>query len=125
MKKIALILAGVTLLGLNACKKENDPKITINDPKKAEYEVGDTAFVNVVVTDEDELHEAKAWFITRPQNDTLWTIKRHSHDKTINLVSYYVIDSLPEEQKVDFEVKVENEAGRVSTAKYSFEVHDH
>jgi len=127
MKKTILISAAI-VLAMSSCKKEDhthEPKITINDPKKAEYEVGDTAFVNVVVSDEHELHSAECWFITRPQNDTLWYQKRHSHSKTININTFYVIGVLPEEQQVDFIVKAENEEGLVSSAKHSFEVHDH
>ena len=127
MKKTILISAAI-VLAMSSCKKEDhnhEPKITINDPKKAEYEVGDTAFVNVVVSDEHELHAAECWFITRPQNDTLWYQRRHSHSKAININTFYVFGVLPEEQQVDFIVKAENEDGLVSSAKHSFEVHDH
>lgn len=134
MKKKYLIIAGIAFIMLNSCKKEDDhdshdhhsePKITINEPKKTEYEVGDTAFVNVVITDEHELEEAKCWFITRPQNDTIWNLKRHSHSPTIIFNSYYIIGNLSEKQKVDFIVIAENEGGKTTTAKHSFEVHDH
>lgn len=134
MIKKFLVLAAISGIIFAACDKEETPEptpapvaptITINDPKKAEYEVGETAVVNVVVTDADELHEAKCWFITRPQNDTLWNLKRHSHSKTININSTFLIPELPEEQKVDFVVWAENEAGKTTTVTHSFEVHDH
>jgi hypothetical protein len=133
MKKKIFTIIGISLVLINACKKKEDedvikksePKIVINDPKKAYYEIGDTAVVNVVITDDIELHEAKCWFITRPQNDTIWSIKRHSHSKAINFNSFYVIGKLPEEQIVDFVVVAENEEGKKTTAKHTFEVHDH
>ncbi|MDP2174556.1 MAG: hypothetical protein Q8K70_01455 [Bacteroidota bacterium] len=138
MKYKNLLIVSAILIGYSACKKDDDhdhnhgnsddktsPTISINDPKKAEYEIGDTAFVNVLVTDNVELHEAKCWFVTRPQNDTLWLNKRHSHAKTIEFKTYYVIGNLPEEQKVDFEVVAEDEAGNKGYQKHSFEVHDH
>lgn len=133
MKENILTVVALSLIILNACKKDekenvntdNVPKITINDPKQFIYEVSDTAYVNVIISDNKELHEAKCWFITRPQNDTLWTIKRHSHSNTIEFDSYYVIGQLSEEQNVDFIVTAENEAGKTATAKHSFEVHNH
>ena len=127
MKKI-ILAATVIALTITACKKDDHahaPEITINDPKKSEYEVGDTAYVNVVVKDEHEMHAAECWFITRPQNDTLWNQRKHSHSKTIIINSFYVVGALPEEQLVDFIVEAENEEGVKSTAKHSFEVHDH
>ncbi len=134
MIKKFLVLAAFGGILFTACDKEETPEptpapsapsITINDPKKAEYEVGETAVVNVVITDADELHEAKAWFITKPQNDTLWELKRHSHSATVNMNSTFLIPALPEEQKVDFVVWAENEAGKETTVIHSFEVHDH
>lgn len=130
MKKKILISGVLLATLLNACKKDEHnhnsvPQITINDPKKNHYDVGDTAYVNVVVADEHEMHEAKCWFITKPQNDTLWYQKKHSHSKTITFNSFYVIGMLPDEQQVEFIVVGENEAGKKATAKHSFEVHDH
>ncbi len=136
MKKKILTTVALSIILLNACKKDahdddhkhnhdSVPKITINDPKKAEYETGDTAFVNAVITDEHELEEAKCYFITQPQNDTLWHLKRHSHSKSITFNSFFVIGNLPDGQKVDFIVVAENESGKTATAKHSFEVHEH
>ena len=138
MKQKNLLLLSAILIGISACKKDDhhdhdhgnsndktNPSITINTPFKSEYEVGDTAYVNVTVTDNEELHEAKCWFVTRPQNDTLWLNKRHSHSKTVNFNTFYVIGQLAEEQKVDFEVKAEDEAGNIATQKQSFEIHNH
>jgi len=127
MKK-AILISTAIVLAMSACKKEDHahaPKITINDPKKSEYEVGDTAYVNVVAKDEHEMHTSECWFITRPQNDTLWNQRKHAHSKTITFNTFYVIGVLPEKQQVDFIVNAENEEGIISTAKHSFEVHDH
>ncbi len=142
MKKKLLTPIAVSIMLLNACKKddkqedvqqqqqqpqqeESVPKIVISKPDGTHYHVGDTAFVQVVVSDDHEMHEAKCWFITKPQNDTLWQLRRHAHSKTITFNSYYVIEELPDEQEVDFIVVGENEAGKTVTAKHSFEVHDH
>lgn len=127
MKK-GLLFTAALLAMFSACKEdehEHAPEITITSPNENEYHVGDTVSVNVTITDEHELHEAECWFITRPQNDTLWSLYRHSHGNTITFNSFYVIDNLPDEQQVDFEVVAENEEGLVTTAKHSFEVHDH
>jgi len=46
-----------------------------------EYEVNDTAFVEVKVTDAQEMHEVWCWFIKLPKQDTVWSLKRHAHDR--------------------------------------------
>tara|TARA_R110002096_G_scaffold83876_6_gene194175 strand:- start:9985 stop:10416 length:432 start_codon:yes stop_codon:yes gene_type:complete len=141
MKKKTLILTALIGIFMSGCKDDDDgdvspdptpdpihnhsaPKITINDPKLTYYHLGDTVFVNAVITDEEEMHEAKCWFITQPQNDTLWYLKRHSHSKAVVFDSFFVLENLAENQKVDFVVWGENDHGKTATAKHSFEVHD-
>ncbi|MFN9114830.1 MAG: hypothetical protein ACK5XN_32615 [Bacteroidota bacterium] len=135
MKTQHLLLAALFITGLQSCREDghdhdhdkdgNPPTIQINNPRKSMYEVGDTAFVNVVVSDEKELHEASCYFITTPQNDTLWQQKRHAHSKTINFNSFYRIGVLPEKQLVDFVVVAENATGKTTRASQRFEVHQH
>lgn len=129
MKKTFFIPAMLVVVLLSACNDDHShdsvPVITISDPKEAHYHAGDTAYVKVTVTDEHEMHEAECTFITRPQNDTLWHQKKHSHSNTITFDSYYVIGALPDEQEVEFIVTGENEAGKTATATHIFEVHDH
>ena len=114
---------------LNACKKEeNDtqqnvpPTITINDPKELSYNLGDTVSINVIVTDEQEMHDAEWFLILNPQNDTLWHQRIHSHDTEIIFNTYYVIGTFLDQQNVDFIVKAENAFGDKHTEMHSFVV---
>ena len=132
MKKLLITLFAASLL-VAGCKKDEDdnlknepvaPTVLIKQPSLKEYEVNDTAFVEVKVTDAKEMHEVWCWFIKQPQQDTVWSLRRHAHDKEVNIKSYYTIEEMAEEQEVDFVVKAENEAGRITVASHRFEVHD-
>ena len=62
---------------INTKKEEIDtqqtspPTITINDPKELSYNLGDTVSIDVIVNDEQEMHDAEWFLILNPQNDTL------------------------------------------------------
>ena len=128
MKKKFITL--IILIGLlNACKKEeiepqqtSSPTITINDPIKLSYNLGDTVSINVIVTDEQEMHDAEWFLILNPQNDTLWSQRKHSHATEIILDTYYVIGTFLDQQNVDFIVKAENAFGDKHTEMHSFVV---
>lgn len=132
MKKIIFPVL-VVLFTLSSCDKEDHddhdhdhvPEITINEPGGDHYHSGDTVIIDVIATDAHEMHEVGAWLIAVPQNDTLWKDKVHSHAGSVELKSSYILGHLPDDQKIDFIVLAENEEGRTSTAKHSFEVHDH
>ena len=122
-----IILVGL----LNACKKEEQeplqnppPNIAINDPKKENYNLEDTVFINVIVTDEQEMCNAEWFLILNPQNDTLWTQKKHSHATEIIFNTYYPLILLSEtfldQQNVDFIVKAENAFGEKTTEMHNF-----
>lgn len=130
MKKLIILAAAIAIL--YGCEKhdhdevkETLPQITINEPKQTMYEVGDTVLINVLVSDEFEMHEAEIWLVSNPQNDTLWSQKRHAHTKSIVFNSFYVLKDMPDEQKVDFIVHAENASGKASSKTHSFEVHNH
>ena len=114
---------------LNACKKEeldtqqtSPPTITINDPMELSYNVGETVSINVIVTDEQEMHDAEWFLILNPQNDTLWSQRKHSHATEIIFDTYYVIGTFLDQQNVDFIVKAENAFGDKHTEMHSFVV---
>ena len=128
MKKKFITLIILICL-LNACKKEeiepqqtSSPTITINNPIKLSYNLGDTVSINVIVTDEQEMHDAEWFLILNPQNDTLWNQRIHSHDTEIIFNTYYVIATFLDQQNVDFIVKAENAFGDKHTEMHSFVV---
>ena len=127
MKKFVTLIIVIGLL--NACKKEeldpqqtSPPTITINDPIELSYNLGDTVSINVIVTDEQEMHDAEWFLILNPQNDTLWHQRIHSHDTEIIFNTYYVIGTFLDQQNVDFIVKAENAFGDKHTEMHSFVV---
>ena len=91
-----------------------------NDPKKENYNLEDTVFINVIVTDEQEMCNAEWFLILNPQNDTLWTQKKHSHATEIIFNTYYVLGTLLDQQNVEFIVKAENAFGKKTTEEHSF-----
>ena len=112
---------------LNSCKKEetdpqqtSPPTITINDPMELSYNLGDTVSINVIVTDEQEMHDAEWFLILNPQNDTLWSQRKHSHATEIIFNTYYVIGTFLDQQNVDFIVKAENAFGEKNTKTRNF-----
>ena len=114
---------------LNACKKEepdtqqtSPPTITINDPMELSYNVGETVSINVIVTDEQEMHDAEWFLILNPQNDTLWNQRKHSHATEIIFDTYYVLGTFLDQQNVDFIVEAENAFGDKHTEIRSFVV---
>lgn len=106
---------------------DHSPEINIISPStmKKEYEVGDTVFVNVVVTDKKELHEAKCWFKKQGESEALWDLKRHGHSTEVTLSSYWVIPDMEDETIIEFEVEAENAGDKKTQKKVTFEVHDH
>jgi hypothetical protein len=125
MKKVLIISTVLTFLIFSCTKEATQPEITINEPQKNKYKVGETLLINVVATDAKEMHDVKVWLITRPQNDTLYQQKKHSHAKKLVLEGSFFIPALPDKQKVDFLVLAENEKGKTATARHSLEIHDH
>ena len=114
---------------LNGCKKEEivtqqtlPPNITINYPKELSYNIGDTVSIDVIVNDEQEMHDAEWFLILNPQNDTLWTQRKHSHATEITFNTYYIIGTFLNQQNVDFIVKAENAFGDKHTEMHSFVV---
>lgn len=128
MKNKFLTLITLVII-LNACKKEEQetlqtppPNITINDPKQENYNLGDTVFINIIVTDEQEMHDAEWFLILNPQNDTLWTQRIHSHATEIIFNTYYVLGTFLDQQNVDFVVNAENAFGEKTTEIHNFAV---
>ena len=126
-KKLLIIILVFSLL--NACKKEEEeqtaientyPSITINDPNEVNYNLGDTVFINIVVTDEQEMHDAEWFLILTPQNDTLWSQRKHSHGTEIIFNTYYILGTFLDQQNVNFIVKAENAFGKKSTEMRNF-----
>lgn len=132
MKKTLLISAAVLTIAAISCKKDeehdydHEPVITIHEPVKDHFHSGDTLHIYVDVVDEKELHEARLWLIAQPQNDTLWTKRKHAHDKVIEFEEDYVFGEFENDhQKVDLVIKGENAAGKSATKTFSLEVVDH
>ena len=125
MKKLILIILLLVSV-LNSCKKDepetSPPTITINDPIGLSYNFGDTVPINVVVTDEQEMHDAEWFLILIPQNDTLWSQRKHSHATEIIFNTYYILGSFLDQQNVDFIVEAENAFGDKHTEIHSFVV---
>jgi hypothetical protein len=117
-----------------ACKKDEDgniknetglPTVLIKKSSLKEYEVNDTAFVVLKVTDAKEMHGVWYWLIKQPQQETVWSLKRHAYDKEVYIKSYCIVEEMVEEQEVDFVVKAANVAGKITVADHRFEVQDH
>ncbi len=137
--------AFVAITLLNACKKDEEekgtpkkeasvPTITINKPAASQhYHVGDTIFVSVTASDNDEMHNLKAWLIATEHKDTLWTGSSHTHgSKTVTLNRFYVVEEESsggghehEEEAVNLVVLAENEAGKTATQSRALEIHYH
>ena len=125
MKKLILNILLLICI-LNSCKKDepvtSPPTITINDPIELSYNFGDTVPINVVVTDEQEMHDAEWFLILKPQNDTLWSQRKHSHATEIIFNTYYILGSYSVQQNIDFIVEAENAFGDKQTETHSFVV---
>ena len=68
------------------------------------------------------MHDAEWFLILNPQNDTLWTQRKHSHATEITFNTYYIIGTFLNQQNVDFIVKAENAFGNKHTEIHSFVV---
>lgn len=122
----------VLMVFLGACTKkitpapepaEVIPEITIHEPSKDHYDPGAPVLVHVTITDSKEMHEAKYWMIAQPQQDTLWSQRKHVHSKTIVLESSFQPPVLPQDQRIEFTVWAENSDGKTAVSKHVFEVH--
>ncbi len=124
--------AAVLILAAVSCKKDEEhdhdhaPVITIHEPTKDHFHPGDVLHIHVDVVDEKEMHEARLWLIAQPQNDTLWTKRKHSHDKVIEFEEDYTLGEFENEhQKVELIIKGENAAGKSAVETFVLEVVDH
>jgi len=136
--RIAFGLAILTSFSLGGCHKDdhghddhnhgnkNDteaPVIKINQPSASEYEKGDTVWMDVLVTDNEDLHEVKWWLIKLP-SDTVYNNKRHQHGKTIHIKdTYYVIPNTGGHDHDDYKFSVFAEDDNKNTATKSHEFH--
>jgi hypothetical protein len=104
---------------LSACEKADNepPKIVINKPVEADYALGDTVWMDVIVTDNDELHEIKWWLIHLP-SDTVYANKRHQHATRILIKdTYYIIpNDVKANGEYQFTVKAEDDNDNIATS---------
>jgi hypothetical protein len=116
---VALIIGSMYI---SACQKADNepPKIVINKPVEADfgigdYALGDTVWMDVIVTDNDELHEIKWWLIHLP-SDTVYANKRHQHATKIHIKDTYYI--IPNDAKAkgdyQFTVKAEDDNNNIA-----------
>ena len=129
--KLLISIFFILLITLNSCKKEDEnpnqsspPLITINDPSESYYNVGDTVHINVLVTDEREMHDAEWFLILSPQNDTLWNQRIHSHATEIIFNTYFIIGPTSDQQNVNFIVKAENAFSDETSKTHNFIVNN-
>lgn len=135
MKKSFILSSVLLLLAAVSCKKDkeqdphdhdHEPVITILEPTKDHFHPGDNLHIHIKVEDEQEMHEAEAWLIALPQNDTLWKADKHAHSKIIELEGDYTFgDFGKEEQEIQLVVRAENAAGKTATKTFKMEVADH
>lgn len=103
--------------------EEAVPVIAIHEPAKDHYASGTSIPVSVTITDSKEMHEARCWMITQPQQDTLWSQRKHVHSKSILLEHSFQPPALPEDQRVALVIWAENSDGVTAVSTHSFEIH--
>lgn len=110
---------------LEAKKDTEAPKITIFKPaNKAEFEKGDTVFIEIQVTDNDEMHEVEVHIHRKSTNEEVFHLERHAHSKEVNINTYWVVpNDLGLDEKFELEVEAEDDAGNKSKKVHEFHVH--
>jgi hypothetical protein len=130
---LSIMLLVAVSIGNSGCHKDdhdhdhnkNDkeaPKIEIHKPSQATYAHGDTIWMDVTVTDNEDLHEVKWWLIKLPA-DTVYQNKRHQHAKTVRIENtYYVLPQSQDHADYIFTVKAEDDNENTTIKSHEFHV---
>jgi hypothetical protein len=105
-------------------KDTEAPVISIFKPEdNAEYEKGDTVFIEIKVTDNVEMHEVVVHIHRHTTDEEVFHLDRHSHSKEVNINSYWVVpNDLGANEKFELEVEAEDDAGNKSKKVHEFYV---
>ncbi len=117
MKKIFLCIAGIGIM-LAACENEKDesdkasPTITMMPANHQTYDLGDTAFFHIEITDNDQLKEVH-FLLESIENAEYINIHEFPGTKAYSIDTFFVMDN-PDFQQVNFSVKASDPAGNSS-----------
>lgn len=135
MKKNILIPAVIALIAITAaCHKDdhdhdhdkNDtepPTINIIQPTATVFDSGDTVRIQVVVTDNVELHEVDVFINNKKTNEEVYKLHRHSHTKEVNINSWWIATAPQGHADYILKVKAEDAAGNKAERTHEFHVH--
>ncbi|MFN4299582.1 MAG: hypothetical protein ACK4EX_07620 [Thermaurantimonas sp.] len=133
MKSKLLKLASVFfVLTALACHKDdhshdpNDlqsPQINIIKPSEFSFNSGDTVFIQIVVTDNVELHEVDVFIHEKRTGIEKYKLHRHSHSREVNINSWWIAEAGEGHTDYVLTVKAEDAAGNKAEKKHEFHVH--
>lgn len=105
-------------------KDTEAPKITIFKPAdKAEFEKGDTVFIEIQVTDNVEMHEVEVHIHRQTTDEEVFHLERHTHSQEVNINTFWVVpNDLGANEKFELEVEAEDDAGNKSKKVHEFYV---
>jgi hypothetical protein len=127
MKKILSILTVLFIIAasLISCSKTEDteaPAINITSPvSNSVYAVGDTVFIKVVVTENDELHHIDA-ILQKDLSTTVWLRSFHSHSKVFEINDAYIVQADDAGSSFRLTVTADDHSGNESEAYLDFEI---
>jgi hypothetical protein len=127
MKKIfnILIIAFVLSATLVSCSKENDaeaPVINIISPTISETFVpGDTIFIKINITENDELHHIDA-DLYRNNTTKVWSRSAHSHAKVYNIDDAYIVKETDANSTFKLEVMADDHNGNQASTSIEFQI---
>ena len=133
MKKIFIIPTVILTLALiTACHKDdhdhdkNDtepPRINIIQPAASMFDSGDTVMIQIVVTDNIELHDVDVFINDKKTGAEVYKLYRHSHTKEVNINSWWVATAPHGQADYILRVKAEDAAGNTAEKTHEFHVH--
>lgn len=106
--------------------KKNDttpPTINIIEPSASMFDAGDTVKIVVVVEDNVEMHEVDVFIHKKANNEEVFKLHRHSHSKTVNINSFWVIPGHTHHDDFVLTVKAEDAARNKAEKKHEFHAH--
>lgn len=127
--KLALLMVAMVAV---ACHKDdhhhdkNDkipPTINIIRPTETVFSAGDTVFIQIVVTDDVEMHEVDVFIHEKRTGTEKYKLHRHSHSKEVNINSWWIAEAGDGHADYILTVKAEDAAGNRAERTHEFHVH--